>query len=290
MGIQQTCASDVTEALRRLHADESIPWPRKYDLFGVHVSSTTYAEVVEVLVHTAKHHQPALVDFTPVSVLLEAADNLAFRSKLNSFDLVCPDGQPVRWCLNHFYKVGLKERVCGTTTMLLLCEAAARENLSIYLYGSTPDTLQKLQVNLLTRFPRLRIAGAEAPPFRPLTAAEWDGAICRINDSGAAFLFLGLGSPKQETLGWEHRSSIKAVQLCVGAAYDFIARTKKRAPHWMQGIGLEWVYRMCSEPVRLGRRYTVGNARFVILLLLELLGPHRRTRRERRAAHGEGVL
>lgn len=290
MTIQQTCATDGIEDPRRLPADEPIAWPRKYDLFGVLVSSTTYAEVVDVLVRAAKHHQHALVDFTPVSVLLEAADNLAFRSELNSFDVVCPDGQPVRWCLNYFHKAGLVDRVCGTTTMLLLCEAATRENLSIYLYGSTPDTLQKLQANLLTRCPQLRIVGAEAPPFRPLTAAERNQAIRRINNSGAAFLFIGLGSPKQEIFGWENRSSINAVQLCVGAAYDFIAGTKKRAPHWMQRSGLEWLHRVCSEPGRLGKRYLAGNARFAILLLLDLLRPLRRTKHESWAAHVGGIL
>ena len=261
---------------RQLQAREPIHWPRKYDLFGVLVSSTTYAEVVDVLVQTAKFQHSALVDFTPVSVLLEAARDPSFRSKLNSFDLVCPDGQPLRWCLNHFHKTGLQDRVCGTTTMLHLCEAAARENLSVYFYGATPDTLMKLQANLATLFPRLRIAGAEAPPFRSLTAEEVDGAISRINNSGAAFLFVGIGSPTQESFVWDHRSNINCVQLCVGAAYDFIAGTKKRAPRWMQKAGLEWVHRVLSEPLRLGKRYVVGNSQFLVMLTLELLRSRRR--------------
>jgi len=250
-------------------------WPTKHDLFGVQVSCTNYSDVVDLLIRAAKRRMPAIVDFTPVSVLVEGARNLAFRAKLNSFDLICPDGQPVRWCLNHFYKAGLKEQVCGTTTMLRLCEAAAAQDLSIYLYGSTPHTLRQLETQLLAKFPRLRIAGSCAPPFRRLDDEEVRTAIRRINDSGAAFVFVGIGSPKQENFVWEHRSGINAVQLCVGAAFDFIAGTRKRAPVWMQRSGLEWLHRMMSEPARLGKRYVVGNARFLWLVLQEMLGLRR---------------
>jgi N-acetylglucosaminyldiphosphoundecaprenol N-acetyl-beta-D-mannosaminyltransferase len=246
-------------------------WPTKYDTLGVQISATTYAEAVDVVIDAARHRRPATVDFTPVSVLVEAARNPSFRSRLNSFDLVCPDGQPVRWCLNHFHKTGLRDTVCGTTTTLLLCERAAREQIGIYLYGSTPTTLRRLQTSLLSRFPRLQIVGAESPPFRSLRSEELDAVACRVNSSGAGLLFVGIGSPRQEHFAWEQKSRIMAVQLCVGAAFDFIAGTKRRAPEWMRGVGLEWAHRMCSEPARLGKRYVIGNARFIALLVPALL-------------------
>ncbi len=249
----------------------SIGWPRKYDAFGVGISATTYAEVVDVLTQCAKCHRPAIVDFTPVSVLTEAAYDNAFRARINSFDLVCPDGQPVRWCLNYFHNAGLLETVCGTTTTLRLCERAATEKIGIYLYGSTPDTLRRLQASLLCQFPDLRIVGAESPPFVALNREEHKAVARRINDSGAGFLFVGIGSPKQENFAWEQRASIHAVQLCVGAAFDFIAGTKERAPRWMQRVGLEWLHRAVTEPARLGKRYVVGNFRFAMLLAPELI-------------------
>jgi len=252
-------------------AHQPTSWPEKHDIFGVKISATTYAEVIDVLIQSAKRRRPTIVDFAPVSVLVEGAQNPIFRSKLNCFDLVCPDGQPVRWCLNHFQKVGLRETVCGTTATLLLCERAAQDEIGIYLYGSTPETLQKLQTNLLSRFPRLRIVGTESPPFSSLSPGEHERVADRINGSGAGLVFVGIGSPKQENFVWEQRSRIRAVQLCVGAAFDFIAGTKRRAPRWMQDSGLEWMHRVCSEPVRLGKRYTLGNARFVTLVLRELL-------------------
>jgi len=275
MRIDQSILSGGLGEFPGFTSPEQIAWPKKYDLFGVGVSSTTYSEVTEILILAAKCRRPTLVDFTPVSVLSEASANLEFRSRLNSFDLVCPDGQPVRWCLNYFYKARLRERVCGTTAMLLLCEAAAHESLGVYLYGSTPDTLQKLQTKLVILFPQLRIVGAEAPPFRPLTTKERSDVVRRIHDSGAGFVFVGLGSPKQEAFAWEQRLALDAVQLCVGAAYDFIAGTKRRAPLWMQKTGLEWLHRVLSEPARLGRRYVVGNARFVALVLGQMFAPKR---------------
>jgi N-acetylglucosaminyldiphosphoundecaprenol N-acetyl-beta-D-mannosaminyltransferase len=252
------------------NADQAISWPKKYDTFGIKVSGTTYAEVIDVLVECAKRHRSTTVDFMPVSVLVEAVNNPIFRSRLNSFDLVCPDGQPVRWCLNHFHRVGLPDTVSGTTATLRLCESAARDEIGVYLYGSTPKTLCKFQANLASRFPGLQIVGAESPPFYSLSPEEHDAVAYRINASGAGFVFIGLGSPRQENFVWEQRSRIKAVQLCVGAAFDFIAGTKKRAPKWMQDIGLEWMYRACNEPLRLGRRYASGNARFLAVVLPEL--------------------
>lgn len=259
-----------------LHHDAVDYWPRKYSLLGVGVSSTTYTEVVSVLIGAARRRLPALVDFAPVSVLVEAERDPVFRSKLNSFNLVCPDGQPVRWVLNYFYKAGLTDRVCGTTTMLRLCEAAARENIGVYLYGGTDVTLEALQANLRHMFAQLRISGAEAPPFRPLTPEEVHNAVARINASGAGFLFVGIGSPKQESFVWEQRLSIEPIQLCVGAAFDFIAGSKRRAPGWMQKAGLEWLHRVIKEPLRLGKRYLWGNSRFLLLLSMELLRPRRR--------------
>ena len=246
-------------------------WPRKYELFGVKISATTYADVVDAIIDAAKRQRPAVVDFAPVSVVVEAAHNSVFRSRLNSFDLVCPDGQPVRWCLNRFHDLGLPDTVCGTTTMLRLCESAARENVGIYLYGSTRDTLQKLQANLRVLFPALRIVGAESPPFSPLSSEARDAVASRMNQSGAGLVFVAIGSPKQESFVWEQKDKVNAVQLCVGAAFDFVAGTKKRAPRWMQRVGIEWLHRLCSEPARLFRRYALGNARFVALVVPELL-------------------
>jgi len=263
-----------------------IRWPRKYPTLGVDVSATTYQELTDTLILAATQRQPAIVDFLPVSNLAAAADDATFRAKRNAFDLVCPDGQPIRWCLNYFHGLNLRSTVCGTFATLHLCERAATRGIGVYLYGSTPDTLQRLQANLLARIPDLQIAGAESPPFAPLTPSEREAVIARINDSGAGLVFVGIGSPKQEHFAWEQKDRIRGVQLCVGAAFDFIAGTKRRAPDAMQRLGLEWLHRLCSEPRRLWRRYLATNSRFVTLLARALFGQAVSRRWPRAASSG----
>ena len=248
------------------HAHPPNDLPPKHELFATLVSATSYGQLVPLLLARAKAHTPTTVDHMPVNVLVKSATDPLFRASLNEFDVVAPDGQPVRWLLNLLHRAGLSDRVYGPKLMLRLCEAAAEQGVSIYLYGSTPPVLSQLRRSLIERFPALRIAGAESPPFRPLTLAEDAAAVARINSSGAGLVFLGIGSPRQEVFAHGHRQSIRAVQLCVGAAFDFVAGTKSMAPTWMQDRGLEWLYRLVTEPGRLWRRYLVTNTVFLLLL------------------------
>ena len=238
-------------------------YPVRYDLFGVNVSITDYNQAEEVIVSAAKGGAAATVDHMPVHGLMTAVSDENFRNALNNFNMVCPDGHPVRWALNSLYKLKLKDRVYGPDLMLMLCKRAAKEKIPMYLFGSTQPVLDGLKENLAKRFPGLMIAGAESPPFRKLTDEEDKAIVERINGSGARLVFIGLGCPKQELFAFEHKNRIKAVQLCVGAAFDFIAGVKPQAPKWMRKNGLEWLFRLLSEPVRLGPRYFITNTRFI---------------------------
>ena len=243
-----------------------ISWPVKYDLFGVKATATCYDEAVAVVIRAALRRIPGVVDLMSAHGLVAGARDPKFRQMLNSFDIVASDGQPVRWALNFFHGAGLKDRVYGPELTIRLCKAAAEQGVSIYLYGSSPDVIAQLQANLLDKFPALKIAGAESPPFRPLTPEEDAAVVRRINDSGAGIVFLGTGCPKQEVFAYEHRHSIQGVQLCVGAAFDFHAGRKKTAPSWMQKRGLEWLFRLTQEPGRLWKRYLVTNTLFSLLV------------------------
>ena len=261
----------------RIEEDITISWPQKLDLFGVGVSPTTYREAVDAIIEAAHKKQSVIVDPMPVHGLVEATRNAEFRQCIASFELVVPDGQPVRWALNRFHSTGLTERVYGPELTLRLCKQAACEGIGVYFLGTTARVLTELQGKLLSLFPALRIVGCEAPPFRPLSQEEDQALVDRISQSGAGLVFLGLGCPKQELFASEHRHRIQAVQLCVGAAFDFIAGTKKMAPSWMQNNGLEWLFRLCSEPQRLWRRYLVTNTIFVRKVLQAFLSgakPH----------------
>lgn len=249
----------------------AIQWPKKRDIFGAQISATSYEEAEELVIQAARTHTSAVVTHLPVHGIVTAARDASYRQKINSFDLAAPDGQPIRWALNRFHHAGLRDRVYGPELMLRLCRRCAREDIGIFLYGSTPDVLHALCARLEALCPGLRIVGGESPPFRPLTPEEDAAVIQRFNNSGAGLVFIGLGLPKQDHFAYDHREKIQAVLLCVGAAFDFCAGTQKMAPSWMQRRGLEWLYRLIREPRRLWRRYLTTNAVFMALVGRRLL-------------------
>jgi exopolysaccharide biosynthesis WecB/TagA/CpsF family protein len=244
-------------------SSQPIVWPERYDLFGVRVAASDYDEIADVVMRSAEERIPAVISLHAVHAIIESISDPELLAKVNRFDAVLPDGQPVRWALNHLHGLGLRERVYGPELTLRLCARAADDGIPIYLYGSMPDVIELLQQKLLEKFPKLQIAGAESPPFRALTPDEDDAVVRRINESGAGILFIGLGCPKQDHFAAEHADRIIPVQVCVGAAFDFHAGTKPTAPAWMQRHGLEWIYRLSREPRRLWRRYVQTNSIFV---------------------------
>ena len=247
-------------------------WPGRLELFGVRISPTRYDEVVRCVLRAAREGRGGAVALMPVHGLVTAVRDPDFRRRMNDdFDIVAPDGQPVRWALNLFHDAGLDDRVYGPELMLRLCRAAAEAGISIYLYGSTPDVVDKLKNGLPERFPGLRVAGAESPPFRPLTREEGAAAVDRFNASGAGIVFVATGCPRQEVFAADQRQKVRAVLVCVGAAFDFHAGAKRMAPPWMQRRGLEWLYRLWQEPGRLWRRYLVTNTIFSLLVGRRLL-------------------
>lgn len=241
-------------------------WPSKRDLFGLQISQTDYQSSENVILHAARERIGAVVTHLPVHGIVNAVLDRSYRDRVNRFDLTAPDGQPVRWALNFFHSAGLRDRVYGPELMVRLCRRAVREGVSIYLYGSTPDVVALLCERLVALAPGLKIAGHEAPPFRPLTREEDQAVVERINASGAGIVFIGLGLPKQDHFAFEHRDKIRGVQVCVGAAFELHAGKKRMAPSWMQRGGLEWLYRLKQEPRRLGHRYLTTNAIFLALI------------------------
>lgn len=246
-------------------------WPERRALFGVRMSATHYEQLGRIIFHAARRREGGAVTFLAVHGLVTAALDAKFRAQVNRLDGVACDGQPVRWAMNRFERTGLTDRVYGPEMMRRACRRAADEGIGIYLYGSTQQVIDLLKKNLTDQFPNLRIVGAEPSAFRELTDQEDRELINRINDSGAGILFVGLGCPRQEIFAAEHRHSIQAVQLCVGAAFDFHAGNKAMAPSWMQKRGLEWLFRLTQEPGRLWRRYLLTNSAFCLLCMRRML-------------------
>jgi N-acetylglucosaminyldiphosphoundecaprenol N-acetyl-beta-D-mannosaminyltransferase len=201
---------------------------------------------------------------------MEAHDDTSFMQVMNQADLVTPDGMPLVWGLRWLGVEGAT-RVYGPDLTPSILEAAERKGLAVGFYGGSPNALEALVAEAGRRWPDLKIAYAYSPPYRDLTAEE-DGQIVEaIDGSGVKILFVGLGCPRQETWMASHRGRVGAVMVGVGAAFDFLAGTKKQAPRSLQKAGLEWLYRLATEPKRLSRRYLRQNPRFALLFGAQLV-------------------
>lgn len=235
-------------------------------ILGVKVDATSYAEVVEKCTTWARAGESRTVSFVGMHSVMEAYDRPAFRAELNAGDICTPDGMPMVWLLR---KQGHQNasRVYGPDTTLALLSAAEKSGIPVGFYGGSEATLGRLVSEVRKRFPDVRIVYQVSPPFRALRKEEDEAIVREMADSGVRLLFVGLGCPKQEAWVVAHRGRVPAVMLAVGAAFDFIGKTKPQAPRWMMRSGLEWAFRLATEPRRLAGRYLKNIPRFLYLLI-----------------------
>lgn len=243
----------------------------KRNVLGMMVNAFDYEAAVKAILQAAREKRCLLVAAQPVHGVVHGLLNKAYRTRLNRFHLVCPDGMPVKWALNLLHRCGLKDRVCGPDLTIKVCDQAAKNQVKVFFYGSKSEVVDALKTNLLQKFPTLQITGTISPPFRPLTVEEQTTYLNHINASGAGVLFVGMGCPRQEDWVYQHADQLNMAVLCVGAAFDFHAGTVKRAPLWMQKNGLEWAFRLSQEPGRLFKRYAWYNSIFALGLLAQWL-------------------
>jgi exopolysaccharide biosynthesis WecB/TagA/CpsF family protein len=243
----------------------------KFSVLGVLVDSTSYAEATDAVLTAAREGRPFALTALAVHGVMTGVQDHAHNARLNAFDLVTPDGQPVRWALNSLYNAGLTDRVYGPTLTLRVLERAAAEGLPVYLYGSTEQTLERLVARLQERYPALKIAGREASKFRAAQPGEAEEIAARISGSGARIVLVGLGCPRQETFTYAMRSRLPMPLLAVGAAFDYHAGSLREPPAWMQRRGLEWLWRLGMEPSRLWRRYLLLNPNYLARLAAQRL-------------------
>lgn len=248
------------------------------------VDATTYRHATDQVLRWAAAGQPRYVCVATVNNLIEGCDDPGYNTTMEAADLVTPDGMPLVWGLR---LLGVPEasRVYGPDLTLWVCEEAARRGIPVGFYGGQDEVLDDLTATLSRRWPGLRVAYRWSPPYRDLTAEEEARVADDLGRSGARVLFVGLGTPRQERWMADHRD-LPMVMIGVGAAFDFLSGRKRQAPRALQGLGLEWLYRLAHEPRRLWRRYLYRNPRFVALFAAQLLRERRplamTVRKERR--------
>ena len=239
-------------------------------ILGVRVDATSYGSATERVLAWARMGESRYVCCAAVNNIMEARRSADYQMVMDQADLVTSDGMPLVWMLRG---LGARSatRVYGPSLMSLLLKASEEAGIPVGFYGGTRPLLAHLVALTRFRFPRLRVAYMEAPPFRELTPEEDRRTIQAMQDAGVRILFVGLGSPKQDRWMYAHKDRVPAVMLGVGAAFDFLAGAKPQAPRWMQATGLEWLFRLASEPRRLWRRYLTQNPKFVALAVAQLL-------------------
>jgi N-acetylglucosaminyldiphosphoundecaprenol N-acetyl-beta-D-mannosaminyltransferase len=247
----------------------------KRNVLGILMNITDYEGAVDFIIRAARARRGAAVSALAVHGVMTGVFDREQKFRLNHFDLLVPDGQPVRWVLNWLYRAGLRDRVYGPDLTRKVCGRAASEKLSVYFYGSTPDVLSSLRAKLEIMFPGLIIAGMKPSLFRRLRPQEKNELAEQIRASGAAITFVGLGCPRQEAFTYEFRDYLQMPILAVGAAFPFLAGITPQAPCWMQDAGLEWIFRLQSEPGRLWRRYLLLNPAYLFCVAMQALGVSR---------------
>lgn len=244
----------------------------KRNILGVLVNVIDYDAAVEQIIGAAKAQRAFTVSALAVHGVMTGALDSRHRHRLNQFDLVVPDGQPVRWALNLLHHAGLFERVYGPELTLRVCQRAANEGLAIHLYGSRPEVLDQFEQSLRARFPTLKICSKLPSRFRTVSAAEQHEILAQIRQSDPAIVLVGLGCPRQEVWAYENAPELQRPVLAVGAAFDFHAGLLSQAPPWMQSRGLEWLFRLWTEPRRLWKRYLYLNPLYLLMLAAQKLG------------------
>lgn len=238
-------------------------------ILGMRIDCTSYIAATKRVIQWAREGRSAMVCLGNVHMVMTAYDDPEFAKVVEDADLVTNDGMPLVWAMRLLGHEGL-ERVYGPHLMAFLCQSAARRGIPIGLYGGTPEVLEDLCHVLETRYPGLQIPFRVSPPFRPTTQEEDDRDLKQLRASGARLLFVGIGCPKQEFWIHRNRRRFAGPMLGVGQAFDIHSGHSRMAPRWLQNIGMEWFYRLCTEPRRLWKRYLKNNPRYVVLFVMQL--------------------
>lgn len=242
----------------------------KIKLMGCGISIGSKSDFEKTILHHAQIKASKTVFVANVHMLIEAVQSKKFGKMFNDADIVTPDGMPLCYALKRLHRIE-QERVAGMDLLSNLLQKAEENKISVFFYGSTPETLTKIRARCMATYRNIDIAGMYSPPFRQLTEIEEADIVTLINNSQAGMVFVALGCPKQEQWMTQMKGKINAVMLGVGGAFPVFAQEIKRSPAWMQKYALEWLFRLIQEPQRLWKRYLYTNTHFIYLLFKHIL-------------------
>lgn len=228
---------------------------KRVPFLNTYIDNLSHSEAVDYVDKWIQSGRIGSVITPNVDQIIQLEKKPELRKVWNSAELLLLDGHPLLW-ISRFYRRPFKEKISGSDFVPEVCRLAAARGYSVFLMGAAPGVADRAAENLKKSYPEIRIAGTMSPSYGFEKDPEEVAETVRIlKASKADILVLGLGVPKQELYAHEHMEQYGIpVTLCTGAAIDFIAGSKKRAPKWMRNMGLEWLYRMCQEPGRIAKR------------------------------------
>jgi N-acetylglucosaminyldiphosphoundecaprenol N-acetyl-beta-D-mannosaminyltransferase len=229
------------------------------------VENALDAAVEEFLDHAVGRKVPLAYRFVNAYSLALADKDRRYHALLADHGVNLPDGMPVAWMLRRLGGPSCTQ-VRGPSFFTACLDRGRTYGLRHYFLGATPEVLACLEASVRRTFPGVAVVGVDSPPFRPLTTTERQQQDDRIRSAEPHVVWVGLGTPKQD---FEAQRICDELEMCtagVGAAFDFLAGTKREAPALLTRVGLEWVFRLVTEPRRLWRRYLFGNARFLAIV------------------------
>lgn len=243
--------------------------PQRVNILGVGVSAVNMAMALEAIEGWIAHREPNYICVTPAHSVMDCVNNPMLYPLFNQSGMTVPDGMAIVWLLKLHGQAHVG-RVCGPDLMDAVMAVSLEKGWRHFFYGGHPGVPERLAERFSSRYPGLQIAGWYSPPFRDLTPEEDEQVVAQIRAARPHIVWVGISSPRQERWMAEHLERLNVpVLIGVGAAFDFWAGTKRRAPRWMQRAGLEWLFRFLSEPKRLWPRYR-QYPRFVWLALRQL--------------------
>jgi N-acetylglucosaminyldiphosphoundecaprenol N-acetyl-beta-D-mannosaminyltransferase len=246
---------------------------QRFNVLGVSVCAMNLSIATQAILEAVRDRRKGYVCVTGVHGVTEAQEDGSFRQILNRAFLNTTDGMPLVWLGKHQIGGSWIERVYGPDLMLELFGATRDGSVRHFFYGGAPGVADELKGKLEARFPGVNICGTYCPPFRPLNADEEAELEMKVREAKPDLIWVGLSTPKQERFMAEYLPKLDAtLMLGVGAAFDFHSGRVRQAPRWIQRSGFEWLYRLCSQPRRVARRYLINNPLFLVRIALQLSG------------------
>lgn len=242
---------------------------KKLQIIESLISTGNYETFINEIMKLSIEKKSSYICITNVHMTIESYLDKNFSYVVNNADMATPDGMPIAKAIQFIYKIK-QERVAGMDLIKDLFQKCETANKSIFIYGGSQNTLNKLQEKIRKDFPKLNIK-FYSPPFRNLSNQEKNNHIKMINEFNPDFVFVVLGCPKQEKWMAEHKNKINSCMIGLGGAIEVYAGIKSRAPKWMQDYSMEWFYRFIQDPKRLWKRYLLTNSLFLILFTIQYI-------------------